>query len=103
MTQAQIIEGTGEELIEVLSRQPKERYRLIKLTHDQEHQTFEEALTQAMHWTLEEIAAARERLIQASPAPRELPDGQTLEDVVLGKWPGGETDEEIFEALERLP
>jgi hypothetical protein len=52
--------------------------------------------------TPEEIMAARERLIAASPPPRPLPPGKTLEDVVCGQWPGDETDEEIEEALRKL-
>jgi hypothetical protein len=99
MTQ-QIIEGTGEELIEVLSRKPKERFRLVPI--DRDFQTFEEAFAQATNRTDEEVTAARTRLIQASPSPRELPEGKTLEDVVTGKWPGDETDEQIFEALRKL-
>ncbi len=102
MAQPHILEGTGEELIELLHQQPKERFRLIKLQNDRPFQTYEEALAQAMNRTPEEIAEARARLIQASPAPRELPEGKTLEDVVMGQWPGDETDEQIFEALEKL-
>ena len=55
-----------------------------------------------MNRTAEEIAEARARVMQASPAPREIPDGKILEDMVVGQWPGDETDEQIFEALERL-
>ncbi len=102
MAQQQIIEGTGEELIQVLNQQPKDRFRLIKLPMDREFQTFEEVFAQATNRTPEEVAAARARLIQASPPPRELPEGKTLEDVVMGKWPGDETDEQIFEALRKL-
>ena len=65
-------------------------------------QTYEEALSQAMNRTPEEIAEARARVLQASPTPRELPGGKTLEDVVMGQWPGDETDEQILEALEKL-
>ena len=39
---------------------------------------------------------------QQLAAALELPEGKTLEDVVVGMWPGDETDEEIFAALERL-
>jgi len=102
MAQAQIIEGTGEELIELLHQQPKERFRLTRLENGRPFQTYDEALAQATSRTPEEIAAARARLIQASPSPRELPEGKTLEDVVMGKWPGDETDEHIFEVLRKL-
>jgi len=102
MAQAQIIEGTGEELIELLTQQPKNRFRLIRLANNRPFQTYEEALSHAMSRTAEEIAAARARLLQASPAPREIPEGKTLEDMVIGQWPGDETDEQIFEVLERI-
>ena len=37
MTQAQIIEGTGEELQQHLKQQPKNRFRLILLPANTEH------------------------------------------------------------------
>jgi hypothetical protein len=102
MTQPQVIEGTGEELIKLLNQQPNERFRLMKLSSKPSPQTYEEALAQALSRTPEQIAEARARVLQASPAPRELPEGKTLEDVVMGQWPGDETDEQILEALRKL-
>ena len=102
MAQSQVIEGTGEELIGLLYSQPKERFRLIKLPIEQEFPTYEEALTQAEYRTPEEIAEARSRVLKASPCPRELPPGKTLEDIVMGHWPSDETDEQIFDALQKL-
>jgi hypothetical protein len=52
--------------------------------------------------TPEQIAAAREAVMKTVIPPRPLPPGKTLDDVVCGTWPGDETDEEIFAALERL-
>lgn len=52
--------------------------------------------------TPEQIMADRERILAAAPPPRPLPEGKTLFDVVVGTWPGDETDEEINEILERL-
>ncbi len=52
--------------------------------------------------TPEEIAETRRRIYAMSPEPRELPPGKTLEDVIVGQWPGDETDEEISEALRDL-
>ena len=49
-----------------------------------------------------ERAAARARLLKASRPARPLPPGKTLEDVVLGQWPGEESDEEVARTLERL-
>ncbi len=102
MVQPQIIEGTGKELISLLTQQPDERFRLIRIPSADAFQTYEEALAQAMNRTPEQIAEAHARIIQASPVPRELPEGKTLEDVIVGQWPGDETDEQILEVLERL-
>jgi hypothetical protein len=64
------------------------------------------ALARELHWAMNrteaDILAARERLDKASSPPRPLPPGKTLDDMVRGKWPGDETDEQIREALERL-
>ncbi len=47
-----------------------------------------------------EIEAVLARSIRKPIRP--LPPGETLSDVIEGKWPGTETDQEIAEALERL-
>ena len=52
--------------------------------------------------TPEELEADRARILSRSPVPRPLPPGMTLADVIRGKWPGDETDEEIEEALRRM-
>jgi hypothetical protein len=54
------------------------------------------------HRTDEEIEETRRRIFALSPPPRPLPEGKTLADVVEGKWPGDETDEQVREALDRL-
>lgn len=100
--ESEIVEGTGEELMEVLNRQPKERFRLIRLAADHRFESYEEALMHATNRTTDEVAEARTRLLIASPTPRQIPNGKTLEDMIVGKWPGDETDEQIIEALERL-
>src|SRR3954452_21094791 len=41
------------------------------------------------------VRAARERILEASPPPREIPAGKTILDMLEGKWPGSETDTEI--------
>ena len=48
----------------------------------------------------EEVRAARQRILGASPPPRDLPAGRDVLDVVEGKWPGTETDAEIRDALD---
>ena len=45
---------------------------------------------------------ARERILGASPPPRDLPAGQTVLDMLEGKWPGTETNAEIQDALGRI-
>jgi predicted DNA-binding antitoxin AbrB/MazE fold protein len=66
----------------------------------------ESALEREIRWltsrTPEEILTARERLEKISRPPTPLPPGKTLPDMVEGKWPGDETDEQIREALEKL-
>lgn len=58
-----------------------------------------EAMT---HRTPVQKAAAREHALAAYPPRRPLPPGKTFSEVVAGKWPGDETDEQIEAALEEL-
>ena len=62
----------------------------------------EQELAWLVNRTPEEIEQTRQRLYSQSRAPRPLPEGKTLSDVVEGQWPGDETDEQIRDALERL-
>jgi hypothetical protein len=50
----------------------------------------------------DEVRAARQRILGASPPARDLPAGKSLLDVVVGSWPGTETDAAIREALDRI-
>jgi hypothetical protein len=63
-------------------------------------------LSQGVEWLThrrpEEVRAARERILGASPPPRGVPAGKTVLDMIEGKWPGGETDAEIRDALGRI-
>ena len=63
-------------------------------------------LGQGLEWLTrrspEDVRAARERILGASPAAREIPAGKTVLDMVEGKWPGTETDAEIQDALARI-
>ena len=102
MAQTQVIEGTGEELIPLLNQEPNQRFRLIKLPPNGIFRTFEAGVALATSRTAEQIASARARVLGASPPPRELPDGKTLEDVIVGQWPGDETNDQILDALEKL-
>lgn len=58
-----------------------------------------EAMARIMNRTPEEIQAAREAIFAASRPPDPLPPGKTWIDMVVGQWPGDETDEEIEEWL----
>lgn len=63
-------------------------------------------LSQGLEWLTrrgtEEAVAARLRILGASLPPRDVPAGQTVLDVMEGKWPGTETDAEIRDALARI-
>jgi hypothetical protein len=66
----------------------------------------EALLNQGVAWLTgrgpEDERAARQRVLESAPSPRDLPAGQTILDVVEGKWPGTETDAEIRDALDRI-
>src|SRR5205807_9963142 len=51
-----------------------------------------DVLSQGLEWLThrgtEEVRAARERILGASPPPRDVPAGKTVLDEVEGKWPG---------------
>ena len=60
------------------------------------------AVNKLINRTEAEMLASRARVMKTVRLGRPLPEGKTLADVVEGQWPGDETDEQIFEALERL-
>jgi hypothetical protein len=80
------------------------------VTHDAEDaghiNTPETELDKAVHRmmlrTPEEKAPLQNAILAASRPARALPEGKTLEDVVVGKWPSNETDAEIRQALADL-
>ena len=55
-----------------------------------------------MNQTIEEKKAMHEAALRHIILGRPLPPGKTLEDMIAGKWPGNETDEQINTALEDL-
>lgn len=61
-----------------------------------------QAISRMVNRTPEDIAKAQARAIAACRPRNDIPPGKTLFDMVAGKWPGDETDEQIEEALERL-
>jgi hypothetical protein len=66
----------------------------------------EDRLEKEIAWltgrTKEEVEETRRALLNASRPARPVPEGKTLADMVEGKWPGDETDEQVREALDRL-
>ena len=66
----------------------------------------EDRLEKEIAWltgrTKEEVEETRQALLSASRPARPVPEGKTLADMVEGKWPGDETDEQVREALDRL-
>ena len=63
---------------------------------------YEAALKRWMNRTPEQKRIDRENAMKSVRDGRPLPEGKTLEDVIVGQWPGDETDEQIREALEKL-
>ena len=52
--------------------------------------------------TPEQILADRERILGLTEAPRPIPEGQSLFDMLEGKWPSDESEEQIRTSLEKL-
>ncbi|HLK55841.1 MAG TPA: hypothetical protein VKU00_04735 [Chthonomonadaceae bacterium] len=105
MAQPEVLEGQWEDILagnaaRLVGR--KVRITIEPEENTEEAPTLEDAITKLNSRTPEEIAAARKRILDASPEPRPLPEGKTLAEVVMGQWPGDETDEEIHEALRKL-
>lgn len=72
----------------------------------EEARTREESLPEYLKWlhgrTPEEIEETRRQVCAISSPTTPLPPGKTFSDMVEGKWPGDETDEQVHAALERL-
>jgi hypothetical protein len=101
MAYSQILEGKWEEIVARNSAQLSGRKVKVYVEPDGGH-TLDAAISRLNSRTPEEIADARKRILAATPEPQALPAGKTLADVIMGQWPGNETDEEINEALEKL-
>ena len=67
-----------------------------------EESALDRALAAMRNRTPEQIAEAQARAIAMYPPRRSPPPGKTLADVIVGKWPGDETDEQIQAALDEL-
>ena len=79
---------------------------LLVTRQDQAEPEDPDALARAVaamtHRTPEEIAAAQARAQQEFQPEHLLPSGASVIEAVFGKWPGTETDEEVYQALEKL-
>jgi antitoxin component of MazEF toxin-antitoxin module len=62
----------------------------------------EHAIQAMTNRTPEQLAAAQAHAMETYKPARTVPPGKTLADMVAGKWPGNETDAQIFEALQEL-
>ena len=100
-----IYEGTPSQLAEQLLSIPgDQKYRMIlskETPVEEDVESLEAAIARMTNRTSVEITLVRERILAATPPPRELPEGETIFDVVMGKWPGDETDEQVLAALEK--
>ena len=63
---------------------------------------YEAALKRWTNRTPEQKRIDRENAMKSVRKGRPLPEGKTLEDVIVGQWPGDETDEQIREDLDEL-
>lgn len=103
MAQPHVLEGTWEEILAHNAAQLAGRkVKVYVEPEEQPEETLEAAMDRLNGRTPEQIAAARKRILDATREPQPLPDGKTLVDVIMGQWPGDETDEEINEALRKL-
>lgn len=89
---------------ELLEEKLKETYTISPTDEDGDFDpdALERVIAQMTNRTPEEIEETRARLFQEMEPPRPLPPGKTLADILYGKWPGDETDEEVLAALEKL-
>jgi hypothetical protein len=94
-----LAQQNGQEPTAYLSHLIEEQ---VKNLSEQPGSSLEEDIWRMTHRTPEEILETRRRILASNPPPRELPEGKTLADVVVGKWPGDETDEEINALLDAL-
>ena len=105
MEQTLVTQGTPADLARALNELPEaSQYTMIlqPIATEPAGNTLERAVARLKSRDLVEKTALRERILHEIPAPMPLPPGKTLEDVVMGQWPGDETDEVVFAALEKL-
>jgi hypothetical protein len=106
--QSRVLEGPWEEIASHADELAGRRVRVEIVDNsntdmdDDRPIPIDEAISAYLNRSPEEKAAARARVLASVQPGRPLPPGKTLRDVIVGKWPGNETDEEIAAALEEL-
>lgn len=102
-------EVTGEAPAEYIAKAVEAHVREAKIAEDREkwqaqglNPALADAIARRANRTPEEVAAIRDEYLALARPAKEPPPGKTWADMVIGKWPGDETDEEILAALERL-
>ena len=104
MIQHETVEGIWEEIVS--HRAAQLAGRRVKITIEPEKNdasySLDTAIAKLNSRTEEEIETARKRILAATKKPLPLPTGKPLADVIMGQWPGDETDAEINEALRKL-
>ncbi len=78
----------------------------IYITQLVEHSGHSSPLDRAMQTlrgrTADARSALRAEVLAGSRSARPLPPGKTLEELVVGTWPGDESDSTVNEALKEL-
>jgi hypothetical protein len=100
-----VFEGTPDELATFLKSLPPKRYHIEIADLGEpapEKNYLADAVRRALERTPEQMLADRADVLAGVRKGAPLPPGKTLDDVVKGKWPGDETDEQIRAALEEL-
>ncbi len=80
------------------SSQPEDRV----VDDDGNTDALEALLNRWTNRTPEQKRIDRENAMKHVRKSRPLPEGKTLSDVLVGQWPGDETDEKIRQALDKL-
>ncbi|MBO0698864.1 MAG: hypothetical protein J2P46_10750 [Zavarzinella sp.] len=97
-----VFEGTRDEIADFVNGLPPRRYH-VEISDlgepPPERNYLADALRKAVERTPEQMLADRADVLAGSRKAKPLPPGKTLRDVVVGQWPGDETDEQIRAAL----
>lgn len=102
-------EAAGEAPATYVAQAVETRLREEKIVADRDrwqaaglNYALADAIARRANRTPEEVTAARDEYLALVRPGKPIPEGKTFADMVVGQWPGDETDEEILDALERL-